>query len=67
MTGNELAAWREARGLSHIELAALLKTTRMTIWRWEHAKREIPPYLPLALERLAQLLPTPAPTSPDRP
>lgn len=52
MEAEELQKRREALGLSRDELARELKTTTVTIWRWENGERSIPPYLSLALETI---------------
>jgi transcriptional regulator with XRE-family HTH domain len=49
MKADELKQWRENWNLSREELARELKTTSVTIWRWEKGLRGIPPYLHLAL------------------
>jgi transcriptional regulator with XRE-family HTH domain len=56
-----LKAWREARGWTQDQMAEALsadpeqpKVTRVTIGRWERGESTPPPYLSLALERLAQ-------------
>ena len=43
MTARELARIRKQRGLTQNELASLLKTTRVTIARYETGARRIPP------------------------
>lgn len=50
MESADLTGRREALGMSREELARALKTTAVTIWRWENGERAIPPYLDLALE-----------------
>lgn len=50
MEAAELQRRREALGLSREELARELKTTSVTVWRWENGERTIPPYLSLALD-----------------
>jgi repressor LexA len=46
----ELQRRREALGMSREELAQALKTTAVSIWRWENGERSIPAHLSLALE-----------------
>lgn len=52
VNGEELTKRREGLGLTRDELAKELKTTYTTVYRWETANREIPPYLELAIERI---------------
>lgn len=52
MEKEELKARREALGLSREELAQKLKTTVVTVWRWEAGERKIPSFLFLALETI---------------
>jgi transcriptional regulator with XRE-family HTH domain len=52
VNGEQLTKRREGLGLTRDELARELKTTYTTIYRWETANREIPPYLELAIERI---------------
>lgn len=62
MTGDELRAWRRVHRLSQQQVADLLDISVRTIKRWEVGDQVPPAYLPLALERLHQLLRrTPAP------
>ncbi len=49
MTPSSLRKWRIDRGLTQKGLSDLLGVDRMTIYRWEKAMREIPPFLELAL------------------
>lgn len=50
MTPDELKTWRKRAGYTQEELAQILGTTKTTVYRWEAAMREIPPFLALALE-----------------
>lgn len=52
MTPVELKNWRDQQGLSQESLADLLGVHWMTVSRWELGKREIPPFLHLALETI---------------
>jgi plasmid maintenance system antidote protein VapI len=52
MTASELEKWQKRMGLSVEELAALLKVHPVTVSRWRHQARDIPPFLFLALEAL---------------
>ena len=52
MEADELKEARERLGMTPAQLGDALGVGRSTIWRWEQAKRPIPPYLPLALETL---------------
>jgi len=58
VTGAEIRAWREARGLSQVALASALsvdgKVAPNTVARWERDERRPPPFLRLALERLGR-------------
>ena len=56
MTKEEFQAWYTRLGLKQEQLAARLEVEQGTISRWYNGKREIPPYLRLALERLEQIL-----------
>jgi transcriptional regulator with XRE-family HTH domain len=56
MTKDEFQAWYKRLGLKQDDLAARLEVDQGTISRWYNGKREIPPYLRLALERLEQIL-----------
>ena len=53
MTPADLRTFRSRLGLSQAKLAARLDVDVMTISRWERGTRAIPPFLHLALERLA--------------
>jgi DNA-binding transcriptional regulator YiaG len=53
MTSAQLRAWRTKNGFSQNQLADILSVDVMTISRWERGVREIPPFLHLALERVA--------------
>lgn len=59
MTGEELKAWREARGLSQAELAAHLTWTRDMVANREGNRAPCPPDLEQALATLAITLPPP--------
>jgi transcriptional regulator with XRE-family HTH domain len=48
----ELLTWRKKRSLTRKQLADVLGTTVTTVYRWETAAREIPPFLHLALKWL---------------
>lgn len=48
MTPAELIAAREALGLTQSALARRLGLSVNAVWRWEHAQRPAPPWLPLA-------------------
>lgn len=52
MTPKELQAWLERVRLSQGELAKHLGVHIITVNRWANGAREIPPFLPLALETL---------------
>ncbi len=52
MTPEELKSWRKKAGYTQEELAQILGITKTTVYRWEAAMREIPPFLALALECL---------------
>lgn len=52
MTPADLAAWRETNGLSQSDLARALGVDHSTVWRWEHGRGDIPPFLHLALKAL---------------
>ena len=54
MNPSELLTWRNGRGYTQKELADLLGVDKMTVYRWEKAMREIPPFLHLALRYLEQ-------------
>ena len=56
MEANELTNKRESLGLSREELARELKTTSVSIWRWEKGERAIPAHLGLALETVERNL-----------
>src|SRR5258708_3428661 len=49
MTADELAARRQALGLSQSELARMLGVPRLTIWKWEHARQKVPALMEMAL------------------
>ena len=52
MNPSELLQWRTRQGYTQKGLANLLGVNKMTVYRWEKAMREIPPFLHLALECL---------------
>lgn len=52
MKAAELLTWRKKRSLTRKQLADVLGTTVTTVYRWETAAREIPPFLHLALKWL---------------
>jgi transcriptional regulator with XRE-family HTH domain len=52
MKPEELTAWRKERGLTQIELAAMLGVTNVCVSRWESGARNIPAFLHLALDCL---------------
>jgi transcriptional regulator with XRE-family HTH domain len=59
VSGADLKAWRDARGWTQERLAEALSCDGVppvspnTVARWERDERRPPPYLRLALERLA--------------
>lgn len=56
MNGPQLREWREHWQLSQGELATALGVVLNTIGRWERSERDMPNYLPLALESLERRL-----------
>jgi DNA-binding transcriptional regulator YiaG len=60
MTKKELTTWRESLGLTQGELATMLGVHIITVNRWENGAREIPPFLPLALQTLERETKKPA-------
>ncbi len=52
MNPSELVKWRKNQGYTQKGLATLLGVTKTTVYRWEKAMREIPPFLHLALKWL---------------
>ena len=54
MTPAELRSWRKSAGLSQDGLAALLDVHKLTVSRWERGVREIPPFLYMALNYIAE-------------
>lgn len=54
MTGTEIKAWREARGLTQAQLAELIGVHRVTLARWETGTRIPHPMVGIVLARLDQ-------------
>lgn len=54
MTPDEIREWRDRMGWSQPRLAEAIGVHPMTVSAWERGTQEPPPYLRLALERLAQ-------------
>ena len=52
MEKGELRKWRDNNDFTQVELARALGVHQVTIARWETGRREIPVFLPLALETL---------------
>jgi transcriptional regulator with XRE-family HTH domain len=52
MEPKELFKWRKKQGYTRKALSNALGVTITTIYRWEKAMREIPPFLHLALKYL---------------
>ncbi len=52
MKPQELSRWRKEQRFTQWELGQKLGVTKTTIYRWEKAMREIPPFLHLALRCL---------------
>lgn len=53
VTPDELKAWREKHRYTQVMLANALNVHPMTVSKWETGvNKEIPPFLPLALETL---------------
>ncbi len=52
MTGRDLQEWRINNGYSQANLAKALGVIKLTVTRWENGKRDIPPFLHLALKAL---------------
>lgn len=52
MTAKDLIEWRYRQGLTQGELAKFLGVHIQTVNRWENKAREIPTFLPLALETI---------------
>jgi len=53
MTADELKTWRQRNGYSQAKLAKALGVDTMTVSRWERGfRKEIPPFLHLALDAL---------------
>ena len=53
MTSVQLRSWRTKNGFSQNQLADILSVDVSTVSRWERGVREIPPFLHIALERVA--------------
>lgn len=56
MTAEEFHAMRDELGITVSDLARVFGIERRTIQRWQKGEARIPPYVELALERLAQLV-----------
>ncbi len=52
MNPSELIQWRKKNKYSQIRLGKALGVHTLTVYRWEKAMREIPPFLHLALKYL---------------
>ncbi len=52
MEGKALQKWRIRNGYSQGDLARALGVIKLTVTRWENGKRDIPPFLHLALKAL---------------
>ena len=52
MTGSELKAWRQARGLSQAGLGRKLHVKAQTVYRWESGIRRISDMTALAITGL---------------
>lgn len=52
MEAKELERRRKALGLSREALAKELSISPVTVWRWENCERQIPAFLPLAMETI---------------
>ena len=55
MTPRQLRRWMEREGYSVRSLAERLGVEPSTVQRWRDGSRTIPPFLELALERVAQI------------
>lgn len=55
MAPAELHRWMTAHGYSVRALAGALGINPATVQRWRTGEHDIPPYLHLALERVAQI------------
>ena len=53
---DELKAWRKKNRITQQELAEMLKTTNVSIARWETGVHPVPPFLELALLELERRL-----------
>jgi transcriptional regulator with XRE-family HTH domain len=56
MTGTDVKAWREARGLSQAQLSERLPVALKTLQGWEQGRGTPPPYIVRALNDLAREL-----------
>lgn len=54
VTGAELKAWRQARGLSQADLGRKLHVKAQTVYRWEAGKRSISDMTALAITGLRE-------------
>jgi len=54
MEKDDLRKWRETNKFTQVELGQALGVHQVTIARWETGTREIPVFLPLALETIAR-------------
>jgi DNA-binding XRE family transcriptional regulator len=54
MMPKELREWRNKHSLTQAVLGELLGVSNICVYRWETGRRNIPPFLHLALERLEQ-------------
>lgn len=52
MNPTDLLKWRKKNGYTQIKLGNALGVTTITVYRWEKAMREIPPFLYLAIKYL---------------
>jgi transcriptional regulator with XRE-family HTH domain len=56
LTAKQIQRWRQDRGLSQKQLAALLGVNDLTVSRWERDVQSAPYFLKLALESLSRTL-----------